>query len=52
VVKGEEKHLRPAIANDPAVYPPKDVAARLEVAQATPEWLALRNEAWTKFKAA
>jgi hypothetical protein len=28
------------------------VREKLEVAQATPEWVALRNEAWTKFKAA
>lgn len=51
-VKGEEEFLDPAIANDPAVYPPAEVAEKLEVAQATPEWTALRNEAWTKFKAA
>jgi spermidine/putrescine transport system substrate-binding protein len=52
VVEGEEKFLPKALANDPAVYPPADVKEKLEVAQATPEWLALRNEAWTKFKAA
>ena len=52
VVKGEKKFLPKALANDPAVYPPADVEEKLEVAQATPEWLALRNEAWTKFKAA
>lgn len=52
VVEGEEEFLPPSIANDPAVYPPQQVAAKLEVAQASPEWLALRNEAWTKFKAA
>jgi spermidine/putrescine transport system substrate-binding protein len=52
VVEGEEEFLDPAIANDPAVYPPPSVSEKLEVAQATPEWLALRNEAWTKFKAA
>jgi spermidine/putrescine transport system substrate-binding protein len=52
VVKGEEKFLPKALANDPAVYPPADVKRKLEVAEATPEWLALRNEAWTKFKAA
>jgi spermidine/putrescine transport system substrate-binding protein len=52
VVEGEEKFLDPAIANDPAVYPPDEVAEKLEIAEATPEWLALRNEAWTKFKAA
>ena len=52
VVEGEEKFLDPAIAKDPSVYPPSDVIDKLEVAQATPEWLALRNEAWTKFKAA
>lgn len=52
VVEGEEEFLKPAIANDPAVYPPADVVAKMEFAQATPEWLRLRNEAWTKFKAA
>jgi spermidine/putrescine transport system substrate-binding protein len=52
VVKGEEEFLDPAIANDPAVYPDSETASKLEVAAATPEWLALRTEAWTKFKAA
>ncbi|MGH2694049.1 MAG: ABC transporter substrate-binding protein [Actinomycetota bacterium] len=52
VVEGEEQYLDPAIANDPAVYPSAEVIEKLEFAQATPEWLALRNEAWTKFKAA
>jgi spermidine/putrescine transport system substrate-binding protein len=52
VVEGEEKFLPKALANDPAVYPPADVREKLEVARATPEWVALRNEAWTKFKAA
>jgi spermidine/putrescine transport system substrate-binding protein len=52
VVEGEERFLPRAIANDPAVYPSEQVQQKLEVAQATPEWLALRNEAWTKFKAA
>jgi spermidine/putrescine transport system substrate-binding protein len=52
VVEGEEEYLDPAIAKDPGVYPPDDVISKLEFAQATPEWLRLRNEAWTKFKAA
>jgi spermidine/putrescine transport system substrate-binding protein len=52
VVEGAEEYLDPALANDPSIYPPPEVAAKLEVAQATPEWLALRNEVWTKFKAA
>ena len=52
VVEGEEQFLPSTLANDPAVYPPAKVQEKLEVAQATPEWLALRNEAWTKFKAA
>jgi spermidine/putrescine transport system substrate-binding protein len=52
VVEGEEKYLDPAIAKDPSVYPPESVSDKLEVADASPEWLALRNEAWTKFKAA
>ena len=52
VVEGAEEFLDPALANDPSIYPPPEVAAKLEVAQATPEWLAMRNEIWTKFKAA
>lgn len=52
VVEGEEEFLDPAIAEDPAVYPPPETASKLEVAEASPDWLALRNEAWTKFKAA
>ena len=51
-VEGEEEFLDKAIFNDPAVYPPPEAAAKLEVAEATPEWLRLRNDAWTKFKAA
>lgn len=52
VVEGEEEFLDPAIANDPSVYPPEEVKSKLEVAQASPDWTRLRNEAWTKFKAA
>lgn len=52
VVEGEEQYLDPAIANDPSVYPSEDVASKLEVAEADPDWTRLRNEAWTKFKAA
>ena len=52
VVEGAEQHLDPAIANDESVFPPEEVAANLEIADASPDWLALRNEAWTKFKAA
>jgi spermidine/putrescine transport system substrate-binding protein len=52
VVEGEEEFLDPAILNDPSVYPPEDVMAKLEVAEANPDWTRLRNEAWTKFKAA
>jgi spermidine/putrescine transport system substrate-binding protein len=52
VVEGEEEFLDDAIANDPAVYPPADVIAKMEYAAANPDWLRLRNEAWTKFKAA
>ena len=52
VVEGEEEFLDPTIAKDPAVYPPEEVISKLEFAQASPEWLRLRNEAWTKFKAA
>jgi spermidine/putrescine transport system substrate-binding protein len=52
VVQGEEEFLPRSIAKDPAVYPPGDVMSKLEVAQASPDWTRLRNEAWTKFKAA
>lgn len=52
VVEGAEEFLKPSLANDPAIYPPADVTANLEFAEASPEWLSLRNEAWTKFKAA
>ncbi len=52
VVQGEEEFLDPAIANDPSVYPDASVMEKLEVAQADPAWTRLRNEAWTKFKAA
>ena len=52
VVEGEEEFLPAAIANDPSVYPPADVIAKMEYAEANPDWLRLRNEAWTKFKAA
>jgi spermidine/putrescine transport system substrate-binding protein len=52
VVEGEEEFLDPAIANDPSVYPSPETMSKLEVAQANPDWTRLRNEAWTKFKAA
>jgi spermidine/putrescine transport system substrate-binding protein len=52
VVEGEEEFLKPSIAKDTSVYPPAEVTDKLEFAEATPEWLRLRNEAWTKFKAA
>jgi spermidine/putrescine transport system substrate-binding protein len=51
-VEGEEEFLDKALFNDPAIYPQGAAAENLEVAQATPEWLRLRNEIWTKFKAA
>lgn len=51
-VEGEEEFLDKTIANDPAVYPTGPAADNLEVAAASPEWLRLRNDAWTKFKAA
>jgi len=41
-----------AVANDPAIYPPDEVVAKLETAIADPMFLQLRNDAWTKFKAA
>ncbi len=52
VVEGAEQYLPKAIASDQSVYPSAEVRAKSEFAQASPEWLALRNEAWTKFKAA
>ena len=52
VVEGEEEFLPDALANDPSIYPTEDVISKLEFAQANPDWLRLRNEAWTKFKAA
>ena len=52
VVEGEEEFLPPALANDPSVYPAQSVLDKMEFAQANPDWLRLRNEAWTKFKAA
>ena len=52
VVEGAEEYLDPALAKDPSIYPSPQVAEKLEIAEASPEWLALRNEAWTKFKAA
>ena len=52
VVEGAEEFLPAALANDTSIYPPPEVAEKLEVAQATPEWLSMRNEVWTKFKAA
>lgn len=42
----------PAIANDPSIYPPDDVIAKLETAIADPTFLQQRNDAWTKFKSA
>ena len=52
VVEGEEEFLDPAIAKDPAVYPPEEVLSKMEVYEADAERQRLRNEAWTKFKAA
>ncbi|MGH2806694.1 MAG: ABC transporter substrate-binding protein [Actinomycetota bacterium] len=52
VVEGEEEFLDPAIANDPNVYPPEEVLEKMEVYAADEERQRLRNEAWTKFKAA
>jgi spermidine/putrescine transport system substrate-binding protein len=52
VVDGEEEFLDPKIANDPAVYPAPETLTNLEFAEANPDWLRLRNDAWTKFKAA
>ena len=51
-VEGHKEFLKPSVANDPQVYPPPEVAEKLEYAISDPEWTALRNEAWTKFKAA
>lgn len=51
-VAGEEQYLDPKIFNNPGIYPPGEVSEKLEFAEANPDWLALRNEVWTKFKAA
>src|SRR6266568_1015771 len=44
--------IDPAISGDPSIYPPDEVIAKLETAIADPQFLQLRNDAWTKFKAA
>jgi spermidine/putrescine-binding protein len=51
-VSAAKAKVNPAIANDPSIYPSQDVIAKLETAIADPEFLQLRNDAWTKFKAA
>lgn len=40
------------VANDPAVYPPNEIADRLEFYEPTPAGVRLRSEIFTKFKAA
>jgi spermidine/putrescine transport system substrate-binding protein len=42
----------PTIGDDPSIYPPADVIAKLETAIADPTFLQQRNDAWTKFKSA
>jgi spermidine/putrescine transport system substrate-binding protein len=51
-VEGAQELTDEAIANDPAIYPAAEVTDKLESAIADPRFLQLRNEAWTKFKAA
>jgi spermidine/putrescine transport system substrate-binding protein len=51
-VDAAKDHVDPAVAKDPAVYPPEDVLARCEVADFTPDGFNYRNEAFEKFKAA
>jgi spermidine/putrescine transport system substrate-binding protein len=51
-VSAAKPFIDPSIANDPSIYPSADVIAKLETAIADPQFLQLRNDAWTKFKAA
>jgi spermidine/putrescine-binding protein len=47
-----KQFVDPAVANDPAVYPPDEVITKLEVFTPTPDILRLRTDAFAKFKAA
>jgi spermidine/putrescine-binding protein len=51
-VDAAKSHVDPAVAKDPAVYPPQSVLDRCEVANFTPAGFNLRNEAFEKFKVA
>ena len=47
------KYIKPELKALPAVFPPKDVAAKLEQLQElTPAQRRLRNKLWTEIKAA
>ena len=50
-IKGAEKFVKPEIQNDPAIYPPEAVRAKLFVPPvASQDYLRTRTRAWTKFK--
>ncbi len=43
--------VNPEVRDDPGIYPPPDVAARLHPNRAhTPEYTRLLTRAWTRFK--
>jgi len=46
------KYIKPEILKLPAVFPPKDVQAKLEqLKELTPAQRRLRNKLWTEIKA-
>jgi putrescine transport system substrate-binding protein len=50
-VKGSDKFIKPEILNDPAIYPPEAVRAKLFVPPVPPQdYVRTRTRAWTKFK--
>ncbi len=50
-VKGAEQFVKPEILNDPAIYPPEAVRAKLFVPAVAPQdYLRQRTRAWTRFK--
>ena len=51
-VTGAAEHTDPAIAGDPAIYPPSEVTDKLEANSGDPLALQLRTDAWTRFKSA
>ena len=50
-IKGAEKFVTPEIQNDPAIYPPDAIRAKLFVPPVAPQdYLRNRTRAWTRFK--